>query len=130
MKGSTLARVVGAAWLVGCADNPLSPSSVDPFVYWPEAEYRIDYWLDWHTACRSAVLPGRAAYIRPVINGVFIREVKPEHTCSYNPASLHIYIDPKQDPAGCMAHELGHAALHQAGNPCWRDYEHDLSQAP
>ena len=129
MKGSTqthsgwvLAQIIGVVVAtIGCAGGPLAPSGVDPFVYWPEAEYRIGHWLSRHPGCPQG-------WVRPVINGVLIREVKPEHTCSYSPDSLHIYIDPKEksNPAGCMAHELGHAALHQAGNRCWRKFEHDL----
>lgn len=114
---------VGLSMLVvGCApEGPTSTStiSVDWMQYWPEAEYRINDWLGWHLGCRSGDSLG---YILPVIDGVFESGVD---TCTYSPGTRVIKYNP-EFLDGCMAHELGHAALHQAGNSCWRDYEHDL----
>ena len=107
--------------LFGCT-TALSPSSIDPFIYWPEAEYRINHWLSDNPSCRSG-----GAVARPVIDGVFERPA--DGNCFYSPDDRRIYIDPMYRNEtrwgmGCMAHELGHAALHQTGNPCWREFEH------
>jgi hypothetical protein len=115
--------LVMLALFVGCAGSPTGPDLVGPtldvFEYWPDAEYRINYWLNWHPDCSRED-------VQPMINGVFDEPVK---TCAYNPSDRTISVRPEFID-GCMAHELGHAALHQAGNDCWRDFEHDLEDAP
>ena len=94
--------------------------ALDPFEYWSEAEYRIDYWLSWHPECQVGV---HGPFSQPVINSVVPSDAIA--TCDYNPFSRQIRYRPGVEE-GCMAHELGHATLHQAGHPCWRRYEHDL----
>jgi hypothetical protein len=104
----------------GCITPTSSSSLVDPFQYWDEAQYRIDYWLGWHSACNDANV--LRPYHKPVINRVLPAAIP---TCDYNADTNTIRYNPSVLD-GCMAHELGHAALYQAGNPCWRDFEHDL----
>ena len=99
---------------------PLTPSAVDPLSYWPEAEYRLNYWLAWHPHCPKD-------YVKPVIKAVY--EDSTIETCTYSPDDRVITVNPAV-VSGCMAHEVGHAALHQAGNGCWKIYEHDLARAP
>src|SRR3990167_4574879 len=99
----------------GC-QNPLSPPvAVDPEQFWPEAEYRINHWLGWHAYCIPPT-PSGAAWVKPVIDRVF-EEVGDGQNCHYHPDSRSISVD-LDVVAGCMAHELGHAALHQASNSC------------
>lgn len=107
----------------GCTQINVTGSSLDinPMRWWKDSEIRIELWLSWHSECE------KQGYIRPKINGVFENDVE---TCLYLPSSRVLYVNP--DPKlreGCMAHELGHAALHQAGNTCWREFEHDLGEA-
>ena len=108
-------------WLLcfafGCS-MPTAPSSVDAALYWPDAEYRIGEWFSWNEHCATN-------YIKP---SVTIVEGSPE-TCTYNGPNNRITINPIYT-SGCMAHELGHAALEQAGNKCWREYEHNLAERP
>ena len=121
--------VVVAVLVMGCSvEGPAltSPTGVliDPMDWWDEAEYRINHWLgSANQRCTSNT--AGTSYTKPVIDGVFESDVE---TCTYSPGSRTIQVNP-QYLDGCMAHELGHAALHQAGNPCWRDYEHDLGEA-
>jgi len=117
--------VAGCVLLVGVAcATPTSSSSINPMLYWPEAQYRIGYWLDRHPDCRSGMLRLEGSLPpRPVVNRVL--EDSTLETCEYSPSNREIVVNPIFTE-GCMAHELGHAALHQVGNWCWGEFEHDL----
>lgn len=113
--------VVGVLIVVGCL-SPTSPSSQDAELterYWPEAEYRLNYWLGWHNSCKPN-------FVRPAIRW---QAAVSEKTCKYFADSRLVRYNPAVLD-GCAAHEIGHAALEQANNPCWHDYEHDLEDAP
>jgi hypothetical protein len=114
-KRTTIFCALFALLFAGCTSLTGPTVDVDLQSYWGEAEYRINHWLSWHPQCPRN-------YVKPLIRGIYEANVP---TCTYSPGSKTINVNPLYID-GCMAHELGHAALHQAGNKCWRDYEHDL----
>ncbi len=54
---------------------------------------------------------------------VHVDVLTPEVPCLYHESDTITYDQRWLN--GCMAHELGHAALEMGGNDCWREYEHD-----
>lgn len=122
-----LSLIVVLSVLIGCdMASPTGPSSslpsVDQMDAWPEAEERILNWLYTHKECRSTYKMPRVRLLdaKPTLAGA---------ACEYDPNERIIRAPGQYQTtawgAGCIAHELGHAALHQAGNDCWRPYEHD-----
>jgi hypothetical protein len=63
-------------------------------------------------------------YMNPV-EWVHVRvdTLTPEKPCYYR-ASINTIVYDERWLDGCMAHELGHAALDMADNACYRDFEH------
>jgi len=108
------------SWLSGCA-LPTTPTDIDATVYWEEAEDRLLNWLYIHQECGW----GGDAFRMPRVT--VVRGNVP--TCTYDDDERKITIG-IADPGACMPHELGHAALEQVGNRCWRDYEHDRIAPP
>jgi len=105
----------------GCANRTTGITDIPDYNYmahWPEAENRILNWLYLHQECSQD-------YVVPTIT---LREGNPA-TCTYNGRS-HVVTYKPETLEGCIAHELGHGALEQAGNDCWRDYEHDCLKDP
>ena len=112
-----------AGGLMWACKGPLAPSSgADSFVQWPEAEQRIQTWLRQHPECPNS-------YVMPSVSLVNEKPTLKGAACEYSPSERLIrapepYFSEVRFGMGCVAHELGHAALHQAGNPCGRRYEH------
>ncbi len=113
MKKSLL--LLSVLIMLGC-NLPTSPTDVDAMTWWPEAENRILNWLYIHPEC------GILVYVKPSVTAVVRGDVP---TCTYDDDRREVVVGYNTPPGACMAHELGHAALEQAGNKCWRDYEHD-----
>ena len=84
--------------------------------WWAKAQVRLDKWLRQHPGCPQNYvdpMPHVQVNLRPDWDG----------TCFYRPSeNLIVYQERYLD--GCMAHELGHAALEIAGNRCWGKFEH------
>ena len=92
--------------------SPAEVSGFKPMDYWPKAENRILNWLYTHPQCDSN-------YVTP---SVTLRQGNPK-TCLYSESDVITYRPEMLE--GCIEHELGHAALEQADNDCWNDFEHD-----
>ncbi len=92
--------------------SPAEVSGFNAMDHWPEAKERLLNWLYTHPQCDSN-------YVTP---SVTLREGNP-NTCLYSESDVITYRPEMLE--GCIAHELGHAALEQAGNDCWRPFEHD-----
>jgi hypothetical protein len=114
-----LTAIVVLSVLLGCGmtsptgPSPAEVSGFEPMDYWPVAENRVLNWLYINPQCGDN-------YVTPSIT---MREGNPA-TCEYSPDNDVVIYNPAMLD-GCIAHELGHAALEQAGNDCWRPYEHD-----
>lgn len=127
------AVVVVLLLLLALACDSMIPTSAPPprrftqneinevvLTHWLEAEYRIKYWFSWHPDCAQD-------YVLPTIRA--LTPTDDVATCTYTEGSREIKYR-EQFFNGCIAHELGHAALEQAGNGCWHVYEHDLADMP
>ena len=113
--GITILLLVVLYLLLSCA-APLSPSAIDP--WWPEAELRSAQWLSENPQCPKS-------YVKPSVSIVNEKPTLRGAACEYSPSNRLIrapepYFSETRFGLGCIPHELMHAALHQANNPCWR----------
>lgn len=121
----TLALGLAIAAMSGCQlpgsstpETPIELSAEAKAEYWRQFERRVGVWFKGN--------PPPLPSADEVFARVHFVEVPHAYlsTCTFSPGSFQIRIGDDKWQSGCVAHEIGHAALRMIGHPCSSIFEH------